>query len=110
MKLGEETWKWSLVIILLAVFILVGNQAWRSFNNPDDQFEPPEDYLKGDSFDQEHRDHGPGAGQPVEVPESTTGSGAAHVSGQPDQQNGPDIPVEHPATSAWDQIKDPAKP
>ncbi|MFZ2956765.1 MAG: hypothetical protein WA705_07750 [Candidatus Ozemobacteraceae bacterium] len=108
MKLGEETWKWALVICLLSVFLLLGNQAWKSFNNPEDQFEPPDDYMKGDSFDQDHHDPGPGAGQPIEVPSDATGSNlVAPISPEAPVS---EIPVEHLATSAWDQIKDPSKP
>lgn len=99
MKLGEETWKWALVVILVAVFILVAHQAYKTVNNPEDQFPPPDDYTKGDSFDQERHNPGPGAGQPIDVPE-TLASGAAPMTPQAPE---PTEPVEHPVVD-WNQL------
>jgi hypothetical protein len=71
MQLGDESWKWALVIVLLGVLVAVGNQAYKSVYNPENQFDPPDDYLKGDSFDIERGlAGGPAAGQPVDVPET----------------------------------------
>ena len=109
MKLGGETWKWALVVILLAVFILVANQAYRAVNNPEDQFPPPDDYTKGDSFDIE-RNPGPGAGQPVDVP--GTGSPAPSPAGTPETPANPATPestepVERPVVD-WNELKSPS--
>ena len=73
MQLGDEAWKWALVLILLGVLLVVGNQAYKSVYNPENQFDPPDDYMKGDSYDMERGlssgpATGPGAGQPVDVP------------------------------------------
>ena len=65
MNTGKETWKWALVVLLLAVFLITANQAYQQLANQED-YEPPDDYMKGDSWDIEHQT-GPGAGQPVEV-------------------------------------------
>lgn len=102
MKLGEETWKWALVVLLLAVFLLVANQAYRTVNNPEDQFPPPDDYTKGDSFDIE-RNPGPGAGQPIDVPTPTTPgttTGTAQGTTAPVE---PTQPIERPVVD-WSQM------
>ncbi|GAB4273964.1 MAG: hypothetical protein Kow0029_13980 [Candidatus Rifleibacteriota bacterium] len=66
MKTGNETWKWGLVFVLLAVFLVTANQAYVHITSQED-YPPPDDYLKGDSWDIEHRE-GPGAGQAMELP------------------------------------------
>ncbi len=66
MNTGKETWKWGVVVILLAVFLITANQAYQHIANQE-TFEPPDDYLKGDSWDLEHQ-NGPGAGQPMQMP------------------------------------------
>ncbi|MBP7635228.1 hypothetical protein KBA41_13765 [Candidatus Ozemobacteraceae bacterium] len=68
MEIGKESWKWGLVLILLAVFLVIGHQAYVAVTSQED-FAPPEDYKLGDSYDIE-RNPGPGAGQPVSLPES----------------------------------------
>lgn len=68
MELGKESWKWGLVLILLAVFLVIGHQAYVAVTSQED-FAPPDDYKQGDSYDIE-RNPGPGAGQPVSLPES----------------------------------------
>ncbi len=72
MEIGNESWKWGLVLILLGVFILVANQAYVAVTSQED-YPPPDDYKQGDSFDLEHQG-GPGAGQPMDVPPDLTGS------------------------------------
>lgn len=65
MNTGKETWKWGVVVLLLAVFLITANQAYQHIANQED-FEAPDDYLKGDSWDLEHGG-GPGAGQPIQI-------------------------------------------
>lgn len=67
MQLGSENWKWVLVVILLGVFVVVGNHAYLAIYNPQDDFPPPNDHLKGDSYDIENGLSGPGTGQTNEV-------------------------------------------
>jgi hypothetical protein len=123
MRLGEETWKWALVFVLLGLFILVGNQAYKAVNNPEDQLPPPDDYLKGDSYDQEHGlVTGPGSGQPVEVPATVSLAlppVAESVLPTPTPPLTPDFAsgvVQPPTGQAapgepdWSQIKDPGQP
>ena len=66
MNTGKETWKWGLVALLLAIFLITANQAYQHIANQED-YAPPDDYLKGDSWDLEHGS-GPGAGQPMQMP------------------------------------------
>ncbi len=65
MNTGKETWKWGVVVLLLAVFLITANQAYQHIANQED-YEAPDDWRKGDSWDQEHGG-GPGAGQPMQV-------------------------------------------
>lgn len=70
MQTGNETWKWGVVFILLAIFLVTANQAYQHVTTQE-HYEPPDDYKMGDSWDLEHRS-GPGAGQSLELsPEST---------------------------------------
>jgi hypothetical protein len=66
MELGREPWKWGMVLVLLAIFLVVAHQAYVAVTSQE-TFDPPDDYLKGDSFDLEHQS-GPGAGTPIDVP------------------------------------------
>lgn len=66
MQTGKETWKWGAVVILLAIFLITANQAYQHIASQE-TFDPPDDYLKGDSWDLEHQ-NGPGAGQPMQMP------------------------------------------
>ena len=69
--MGNETWKWAMVLLLSAVFIIVAHQAYKSLYNSDETFPPPDDYTKGDSFDIDRGSvKGPIGIQPVDVPES----------------------------------------
>ncbi|MGM0598754.1 MAG: hypothetical protein ACQETH_02945 [Candidatus Rifleibacteriota bacterium] len=70
MTTGNDTWKWALVFILLAIFLVTANQAYNHIANQED-FAPPTDYLEGDSWDLEHGS-GPGAGQAMQMPENKT--------------------------------------
>ena len=65
MNTGKETWKWGVVVLLLAIFLITANQAYQHIANQE-EFEAPDDYLKGDSWDLEHGS-GPGAGQPMQI-------------------------------------------
>ena len=65
MNTGKETWKWGVVVLLLAIFLITANQAYQHIANQED-YEAPDDWKKGDSWDQEHGS-GPGAGQPMQV-------------------------------------------
>jgi hypothetical protein len=65
MQNGNETWKWGVVFILLAIFLVTANQAYQHVTSQED-YAPPDDYLKGDSWDLEHQS-GPGAGQPMQA-------------------------------------------
>ena len=49
---GNENWKWGAVFILLAIFLVTANQAYKTINQED--FEPPDDWQKGDSWDLEN--------------------------------------------------------
>lgn len=104
MQIGKETWKWALVVILLAVFILLAKQAYISLTEGQD-IPPPTDYLQGDSWDSEHK-AGPGAGQPIEVPTPNQGDSPAPVPPQsvatPEQP-----PLEHTPDQNWDTVDDP---
>ena len=109
MTLGDETWKWALVLVLLSVFVVVANQAYKAVNNPDDHFAPPDDWSKGDSFDQEKGGSGPatgpGAGQPMDVPATVPIPSAG---GTPEALPA-SAPVTHEPEPDWNQIKDPSK-
>ena len=70
MKTGNETWKWALVFILLAIFLVTANQAYEHITSQED-YPPPTDYLEGDSWDLEHGS-GPGAGQAMQMPTQKT--------------------------------------
>ena len=63
MNSGKETWKWAVVVILLAIFLITANQAYQNIANQED-YAPPDDWQKPDSWDLEHNS-GPGAGQPT---------------------------------------------
>ena len=65
MNTGKETWKWGIVALLLAIFLITANQAYQHIANQE-VYDAPDDYLKGDSWDLEHQS-GPGAGQPMQM-------------------------------------------
>ena len=68
MQTGKETWKWGVVVLLLAIFLITANQAYQHIASQE-SFEPPDDWQKGDSWDLEHQS-GPGAGQPMQMPQA----------------------------------------
>ncbi len=100
--MGNDTWKWALVLVLSAVFILVAHQAYKSLNNADDQFPPPDDYLKGDSYDLDHGlTPGPVGGTPIDgVPDS----GNPPKTGAPIQPDNAVASRPHIDASAWDNL------
>ena len=69
MNSGKETWKWAVVVILLAIFLITANQAYQHIANQED-YAPPDDWQKPDSWDLEHNS-GPGAGQPTSNQKAT---------------------------------------
>ncbi|OGK05900.1 MAG: hypothetical protein A2W80_12845 [Candidatus Riflebacteria bacterium GWC2_50_8] len=103
----NETWKWGVVFILLAIFLVTANQAYQHVTSQE-TFEPPDDYLKGDSWDIEHQG-GPGAGQPMQL--------------SPDMPEGFDRPLGESASEPvevlepivieddidWNKVKDPSE-
>ncbi len=107
MQNGNETWKWGVVFILLAIFLVTANQAYQHVTSQEN-YEPPDDYLKGDSWDLEHQS-GPGAGQPMQL--------------SPDQPEGFDRPLGEAAPASetafepvvidedidWNNVKDPSE-
>ncbi|HOY68550.1 MAG TPA: hypothetical protein PLP29_16850 [Candidatus Ozemobacteraceae bacterium] len=124
MEVGKEAWKWGLVLILLAVLLLVGHQAYVAVTSQED-YPPPEDYKMGDSFDIE-RTPGPGAGQPVSLPNVVASEGIAAAPAVEPASAGeamPPMPTELPSsipdsfqnlgpdtpTPDWNQIKDPSQ-
>lgn len=66
MNTGNETWKWGVVVILLAIFMITAHHAYQHIANQE-EFAPPE--PTPDSWDLEHST-GPGAGQPKEFSSS----------------------------------------
>lgn len=107
MQNGSETWKWGVVFILLAIFLLTANQAYQHITSQE-TYEPPDDYLKGDSWDMEHQS-GPGAGQPMQL--------------SPDLPDSFDLPLGKSASASedsfepvvidedidWNKVKDPSE-
>lgn len=77
MNKGNETWKWGLVFVLLAVFLVTANQSYVHISSLED-FEPPDDYRMGDSWDLEQQ-RGPGTSQPMERPLPETQDSSAPV-------------------------------
>lgn len=51
---GKENWKWGAVFLLLAIFLITANQAYKSITSQED-FEAPTDWMEGDSYDIEQR-------------------------------------------------------
>lgn len=100
--MGNDTWKWALVLVLSAVFILVAHQAYKSLNNADDQFPPPDDYLKGDSYDLDHgAAPGPVGGAPID---GVPASDHRPTSGTPTPPDNSVASRPHIDASAWDSL------
>lgn len=101
MNNGSETWKWGIVFVLLAIFLITASNTYKHVTSQE-TFAPPDDYLKGDSWDLEHRS-GPGAGQPMELapePQNT----APRV--EDEEVVEPTIIQDD---TDWSQIKDPTE-
>ncbi|MBI3038542.1 hypothetical protein HYY75_05750 [bacterium] len=67
MEAGNESWKWGMVILLLGVFIFFGSQAYQSFKIASADYPPPDDYLHGDSFDEQIKKSGPSSAHTFEM-------------------------------------------
>jgi hypothetical protein len=108
MKPGSETWKWALVFILLAVFLITANQAYVHVSTQED-FPPPDDYLKGDSWDLEHQG-GPGAGQAMQLPpELQENDSGTNVIDDDQTQDSEAVPrLMHEEEIDWNQVPIPA--
>ncbi|MDD2623413.1 MAG: hypothetical protein BWY02_02707 [bacterium ADurb.Bin157] len=83
---GNDNWKWGVVFILLAIFLVTANQAYKHVVSQED-FEPPDDYLKGDSWDIEQQ-----AGETATSPDTET-----EVQVEPPN-------IEHKDDIDWDKL------
>lgn len=102
MQNGSETWKWGVVFVLLAIFLVTANQAYQHVTSQE-TFAPPDDYLQGDSWDMEHQG-GPGAGQPIQMsPESVTASDSQAM--QPETEVPEPMVIQEDID--WNKVKDP---
>lgn len=110
MKPGTDTWKWILVVILLGAFVVTANQAYVHVSSQED-YAPPDDYLKGDSWDVEHKS-GPGAGQPMQMSEQDSAADEAQNltrEGIADQDTSqPKKQLEHEEEIDWNSVEDPS--
>ncbi len=107
MQNGNETWKWGVVFILLAIFLITANQAYQHVTSQED-YEPPDDYLKGDSWDIEHQG-GPGAGQPMQLSPDTAG-GLDRPLGESEPGSEETFePVVIDEDIDWNKVKDPSE-
>lgn len=102
MDIGRERWKWTLVVILFVVFLILANHAYEAINSQE-YYPPPDDYLKGDSYDLEHGS-GPDADKPYNIPEEIPEPPEIEIpESQPPQELFPDGEVN------WDDLKDPSQ-
>lgn len=108
MKTGSETWKWGLVFVLLAVFLIVANQAYVNVTSQE-VFAPPDDYLKGDSWDIEHQG-GPGAGQAMELPPEmqTPDSPIIPITDEDEKEKEKKPELSHEEEIDWNQVPNPS--
>lgn len=108
MQTGSETWKWGVVFILLAIFLITANQAYQHVTSQE-HYEPPDDYKNGDSWDIEHHG-GPGAGQAIELsPEAQTDDASSMLAPDSVIPEG-DADATQPSDEIdWNQLKDPSK-
>ena len=90
MQTGKETWKWGVVVLLLAILLITANQAYQGL---EEEYAPPDDYTKGDSWDLEHQS-GPGAGQPMQMPENKENSNASNNSTESKNLSSEKIEIE----------------
>ncbi|MEW6711654.1 MAG: hypothetical protein AB1403_17665 [Candidatus Riflebacteria bacterium] len=109
MKTGTETWKWGLVFVLLAVFLVTANHAYVQITSQED-YPPPDDYKQGDSWDLEHQS-GPGAGQamqlPGEIQDPVTGPDSPVIPPGDDDKLPEQPDLVHPAEIDWNQVPNP---
>ncbi|MDD3145791.1 MAG: hypothetical protein PHD82_00695 [Candidatus Riflebacteria bacterium] len=107
MQTGTETWKWGVVFILLAIFLITANQAYQHVTSQE-HYEPPDDYMKGDSWDIEHHS-GPGAGQGLELPAESPSDQDSSLASMPIIPEGDEDAIMPADEIDWNQLKDPAK-
>lgn len=108
MQSGNDTWKWGVVFILLAIFLITANQAYQHVTSQE-HFEPPDDYKQGDSWDIEHQG-GPGAGQAIELPpEMQAEDNQAWPASAPVIPEGDEDAAIAPDEIDWNQLKEPLK-
>lgn len=108
MQTGNETWKWGVVFILLAIFLITANQAYQHVTSQE-HFEPPDDYLKGDSWDIEHQS-GPGAGQAIQLPPAELDEASDPLIGSPSIIPPGDEDAEIQSDEVnWDNLQEPLK-
>ena len=106
MKTGNETWKWGLVFILLAIFLVTANHAYVHITSQED-FPPPDDYKMGDSWDVENKG-GPGAGQAMQLPPELQTDESPVIPDTDDEPDQSDTKnVVHPAEIDWSQVPNP---
>jgi hypothetical protein len=107
MKTGNETWKWGLVFVLLAIFLVTANQAYVHVTSQED-YPPPDDYKYGDSWDIEHKS-GPGAGQAMQLPEELQTPDMPIIP-ETDDEPVPEekVDIKHPEEIDWNQVPNPA--
>lgn len=107
MKTGNETWKWGLVFVLLAIFLVTANQAYVHIISQEN-YPPPDDYKYGDSWDIEHR-NGPGAGQAIQLPEELRTDDTTVIPEIDDEPiNEEKVDIKHPAEIDWNQVPNPS--
>lgn len=106
MKTGNDTWKWGLVFVLLAVFLVTANHAYVNITSQED-FPPPDDYLQGDSWDLEHKS-GPGAGQAMQLPEELQTPTSVIPPGDDEDEGSVQPELTHPEEIDWNQVPIPA--
>lgn len=102
MNTGKETWKWALVVILLAVFLITANQAYEHLANQED-FAPPE--TTPDSWELEHN-LGPGSGQPTTISENNNSFTPNKPSIKVNQRLSTVKPIVFDDKSDWNQVSD----
>lgn len=104
--MGNDTWKWALVLVLSAIFILVAHSAYKSLHNADDQFPPPDDYMKGDSYELEHGNTpGPVGATPIDgVPAPASGTTVAEQPISPTRLEPPPASFVRYDASEWDNL------
>ena len=106
MRTGDDTWKWGLVFVLLAVFLVTANHAYVNITSQEN-YEPPDDYKYGDSWDIEHKS-GPGAGQAMQLPEELQTPDMPVAPDTNEEQPSEPVEIKHPEEIDWNQVPNPA--